>query len=172
MRVIISVLFLVVFYSCSAPVMQIEKSQDSVTVKKNNEVITKLNTAWQEKYITATATAPIPPGYKDDQVGQSLSRDAALVKCRSELYSQLGEVKLTETISVLNAVVNSHRTSEMQGTLRGAKVIDDRWDSDNKVYIISLQLKQVELVNYVKTWIDDGTINPTQLDYILNTMRN
>ena len=163
---------MIALFSCQAPIRKIEMSKDKVTIKEDNKVIAALTTKWSEKYLTATAKAPIPPGYKDDSIGRSLARDAALVQCRTELYSQLGEIKLTETISVLNAVVNSHRTSEMQGTLRGAQLIDDRWDSENNNYIISLQLKQVNLVDYVKSWIDDGTVNPNQLDNALGRMRN
>lgn len=146
---------------------KVEVSTESVAISKDGKILAKLQTYWQDTYITATSNSPIPPGEKENAIGKSLARDAAITKCYADLYRQIGDVQLTETITVLNAVVNSHTKTEMQGTIRGAKIIEDRWDDENKLYKISMELKQTELIKYVKEWIDDGRINPEDLERAL-----
>lgn len=152
------------FAYCSAPLKRIEATNNDVIISKDGEILAKLNRVWEDKYITATGKAPIPPDQKNDEVGQAMAREVALTLCYENMYRQLGEVKFTSTTSVLNFVTDSYKRTEMNGLIRGAKIIEDRWDSEKKNYIISMELKQTELVKYIKEWVDDGTINPKDLD--------
>lgn len=162
------ILFLAFTY-CSAPIKRIEANKNDVTISEDGEVLAKLSKAWEDKYITATGKSPIPPDQKNDEVGQAMAREVAITLCYENMYRQLGEVKFTSTTSVLNFVTNSYKRTEMDGAIRGAKIIEDRWDTEKKNYIISMELKQTELVKYIKEWVDDGTINPNDLDRWIST---
>lgn len=147
--------------------------EGKVSVYENDELIAELTEKWEKTYLTATGRAPVPPGYKtSDGVGRDLARDHALLEARSNLLSQLGEVYITENISVLNGAVKSHRTSEMEGTIAGAEVIEDRWDDDGENYVVSIQLAQVRLVGYIREWIEGGIVDPEELDrYMIRPKR-
>ena len=168
--VLLSILLGVV--GCS-PAYRVEREEGAARVYKNDKLIAELTEVWEKTYLTAEGQAPVPPGYKEsDPVGRDLARDHALLEARTNMLSQLEEVYLTETISVLNGAVKSHRTSEIKGIISGAEIIDERWDEDKKAYIVGIQLPQVKLVKYVKEWIDNGIVDPVELDkYVIRSAK-
>ena len=134
---------------------EMTKDEDMVTetLTIDDEVIERLEREWATDYLTAIGYGAVPPGSSPDGAGRSLARDAALVVAYDELYQQMGEVKITSDITVLNAAVKSHRTLELQGTIKGAEVIEDRWDADKDMYVISLRLPQKTLARVLRTWV-------------------
>ena len=132
--------FILANFDC-APTKKIEANKSGVTISKNGDVIAKLNRVWEDKYVTASGKAPIPPDQKNDEVGHAMAREAAIALCYENLYRQLGEVKFNSTTSILNFVVDSYKRTEMNGVIRGAKIIEDRWDADKSVYVVSMELK-------------------------------
>ena len=143
---------------------RVEVEEGRATYYEGDEVIAQLNEVWEKTYLTAKGEAAVPPGYDNgNRVGRDLARDHALLEARANLYSQLGEIKLTENISVLDGAVRSHRTSEMKGVVAGSEIIGDYWNDTTQMYIVSIQLPQVKLVKYVMEWVDNGIVDPEQL---------
>jgi hypothetical protein len=164
-RILVLIISFFSFYYCSTPVVKkIETSKNETSITKNGEVIAKLNRVWEDKFISAKGSSPIPPGQIDDGVGRKLAHDAALNECYLNLGRQISGVKLYGEITVLNCVTKSYSNTSIQTIVNGAKIIEDRWDPDKKEYVISMDIKYTELVKYVKEWIDNGIINPDDLD--------
>lgn len=161
MRVFTGIIVLVVFLGCAHSNQKIDTtttdrgSETTITTETQTltrEEIIEFSQIWEKDYVIATAFAPIPVGETDSPNGRLKARDSAMLIGYANLYRQIGEVYITEDITIVDYAVNTTRTSELQGYVHQAEIIQDKWSEQDSVYQITLRVATRVLVEELLNW--------------------
>lgn len=161
-NILIHILFATLLLSCTSTstVNKSLSSDGSTTTKvsKNNlfgsQDLATLKEEWQYETLVEEGEAPVLSKYKEDSRNKLLAKKGALLEAQRKLAEKVGTIRLNSTTTMKDFSTVDVVQSRLNVFLKDVEIIDETYDSENKIYKVTVQMPKLKVINVLEEYLN------------------